>query len=145
MKFECQSSCGGKCCTAQWDKGERPFVFLTKEDKARLSKALNFRFMHFIERKEFISTRFKSTRSLQYVLKLNAAGRCPFLDNGKCGIYENRPTQCRTFPFWPEYRDKAQFDKLKEICPGVGKGEEKTGPDLFDEQFFADYELREEG
>jgi Fe-S-cluster containining protein len=28
---------------------------------------------------------------------------CIFLQNGKsCAVYDTRPVQCRTFPFWPE-------------------------------------------
>ena len=27
---------------------------------------------------------------------------CVFLEDNKCSVYEVRPTQCRTFPWWPE-------------------------------------------
>lgn len=27
---------------------------------------------------------------------------CIFLKDKKCQLYKSRPTQCRTFPFWPE-------------------------------------------
>jgi Fe-S-cluster containining protein len=27
---------------------------------------------------------------------------CAFLDGARCTVYEARPTQCRTFPFWKE-------------------------------------------
>jgi Fe-S-cluster containining protein len=40
-----------------------------------------------------------------------------------CGIYEVRPQQCRTWPFWPELlRDKASWDRASERCPGMNKG-----------------------
>lgn len=32
-------------------------------------------------------------------------------------IYEVRPTQCRTFPFWDYF--KTRVDELKLECPGV--------------------------
>jgi Fe-S-cluster containining protein len=35
----------------------------------------------------------------------------------RCLVYEARPEQCRTFPFWDAYR--ANYQRLLEICPGV--------------------------
>jgi len=56
---------------------------------------------------------------------------CVFLDRqtipGKaiCSIYEARPTQCRTWPFWPEnLRTKRHWEtvKLRTPCPGMNSG-----------------------
>lgn len=48
---------------------------------------------------------------------------CLFLKNKKCGIYEARPTQCRTWPFWPDTMSpKAWKEDVVKFCPGVGKG-----------------------
>ena len=50
-------------------------------------------------------------------------GLCTFLDNKKCGIYAGRPSQCRTWPFWPEVMDAKVWKKeVAAFCPGVGKG-----------------------
>jgi Fe-S-cluster containining protein len=47
-----------------------------------------------------------------------------FLEGGKCSIYEVRPTQCRTYPFWPAIvRAPQTWAKEGEQCPGIGKGE----------------------
>ena len=44
--------------------------------------------------------------------------RCIFLDNdNQCSIYPVRPLQCRTFPFWENF--KTEMDKLIQECPGV--------------------------
>jgi Fe-S-cluster containining protein len=52
---------------------------------------------------------------------------CQFLDTGSrfgCAIHEDRPTQCRTFPFWPEtLKSREAWDALKSICPGIDVGE----------------------
>ncbi len=46
-------------------------------------------------------------------------GTCPFLDERGCRLHPDKPTQCRTFPFWPEITaDPASID----YCPGIGEG-----------------------
>lgn len=56
---------------------------------------------------------------------------CVFLDRdsqpGKalCSIYSVRPTQCRTWPFWPENvssREIWEAVKRRTPCPGMGCG-----------------------
>ena len=56
---------------------------------------------------------------------------CIFLDResqpGKavCSIYQARPAQCRTWPFWPEnLRSKQTWDAVKRAtpCPGMDRG-----------------------
>ncbi|WP_339733108.1 YkgJ family cysteine cluster protein [uncultured Gimesia sp.] len=54
-----------------------------------------------------------------------ANGDCTFFDPEKrgCTIYEARPTQCRTWPFWnSNLKNKASWDSLSPGCPGAGKG-----------------------
>jgi Fe-S-cluster containining protein len=56
---------------------------------------------------------------------------CVFLDRetvpGKavCRLYEARPTQCRTWPFWPEnLESKRTWHAVKRTtpCPGMDRG-----------------------
>ena len=50
-------------------------------------------------------------------------GACIFLDGNRCRIYEARPRQCRTWPFWPENLVKRAWDRdVAPFCAGVGKG-----------------------
>jgi len=54
-----------------------------------------------------------------------ANGDCTFFDPEKrgCTIYEARPKQCRTWPFWNSNLEcKASWDALSPECPGAGKG-----------------------
>jgi len=112
VRFECQGS--GKCCTSH---GEFGFVFLTLEDRQRMAKHLK------------IST---SVFTRKYCDKLGPAfhlkedGKnpdCLFLREKRCSIYEARPVQCRTWPFWPEVMPaKAWKKEVVSFCPGVGKG-----------------------
>ena len=49
---------------------------------------------------------------------------CPFLEGTKCKVYEARPRQCGSFPFWPEnLKTREGWDELATFCPGVGKGD----------------------
>ena len=49
---------------------------------------------------------------------------CPFLGEGNtCKVYEVRPVQCSTWPFWKENLERKEWEgPLTELCPGVGKG-----------------------
>jgi len=49
--------------------------------------------------------------------------QCSFLEGHGCSIHPAKPTQCRTFPFWPEIVErKAAWDRTARYCPGIGKG-----------------------
>lgn len=54
---------------------------------------------------------------------------CVFLridsNNGKalCSIYESRPQQCRSWPFWPEnLRGSSAWRAAAKTCPGMQAG-----------------------
>jgi len=45
-----------------------------------------------------------------------------------CSIYEVRPQQCRTWPFWPEnLRTPADWQEAGETCPGMTAGGQGRG------------------
>ncbi len=52
-------------------------------------------------------------------------GDCVFFDNEKrtCTVYDARPRQCRTWPFWKSnVRSPETWQQTCEQCPGSGKG-----------------------
>ena len=52
-------------------------------------------------------------------------GDCILLDprTRKCTVYEARPIQCRTWPFWDStVRKKKDWQETCEVCPGAGTG-----------------------
>jgi uncharacterized protein len=51
-------------------------------------------------------------------------GRCIFLgDDRRCEVYDVRPRQCRTFPFWrPNVASPEAWAALKAECPGIDQG-----------------------
>ncbi|MEK6554170.1 MAG: YkgJ family cysteine cluster protein [Bdellovibrionota bacterium] len=113
VQFECQGS--GKCCTS---RGEYGYVFFSIEDRQRAAKLLKITEVQFREQ-------YCQKVDGAYALKDPADKNpdCIFLKSNRCSIYEGRPTQCRTWPFWPEVMSAKAWNKgVAEYCPGVGKG-----------------------
>jgi len=49
---------------------------------------------------------------------------CIFWDSAVgCTVYEARPDQCRTWPFWPEHVETPEdWTRTGRTCPGTGRG-----------------------
>lgn len=112
IQFECQGS--GKCCASH---GEFGYVYFTNSDLKRVAKTMNISVTKF---KELYATQVDKI----WALKENPKGPdCIFLKKNRCEIYEGRPTQCRTWPFWPEVMNAKSWKKSVEaFCPGINKG-----------------------
>jgi Fe-S-cluster containining protein len=121
VRFECTGS--GKCCTSH---GEFGFVFLSLEDRQRFAKYLK------ISTAEFTKKYCEKSDEGIWRLKEDAGNPdCMFLKGKSCGVYEARPTQCRTWPFWPEVMSaKAWAKDVKAFCPGVGRGPVISGDQI---------------
>lgn len=110
LRFECQGS--GKCCTS---RGTYGFVYFDAEDRRRMARALK------IPTREFTQKYCQRTGG-HWHLK-DPKSDCVFLDGKRCGAYEGRPKQCRTWPFWPENLNARTWNgEIASFCPGVGKG-----------------------
>lgn len=124
LKFEC--ICRGHCCVSSEQFG---FVFLTEGDLVRLEKFLGKPREEFAQESEFDFTRFSKKKIKCWHLK-NSEDRCRFIKDGRCTVYEGRPTQCRTFPFFPEHMNSKTWKKLSQFCPGIGKGPDRTEAEI---------------
>jgi hypothetical protein len=112
LRFQCQGS--GKCCTSH---GEFGFVFLTPKDRQRIAHYLGISTSSFTRK---YCAKYHGAYHLNEDLK---NPDCLFLKGKRCGIYEARPIQCRTWPFWPEVMNAKTWKKeVVSFCPGVGKG-----------------------
>ncbi len=112
IRFECQGS--GQCCLS---RGEYGFVFLTREDRKRMAEHLN------LPLREFTKKYCDRTQGFYHLKEDSERPECIFLKGNRCGIYQARPTQCRTWPFWPEVMNAKTWNKeVKGFCPGIGKG-----------------------
>ena len=49
---------------------------------------------------------------------------CVFFERGRgCTVYDERPRQCRTWPFWRGVlRDRETWQRTAEGCPGMDRG-----------------------
>ncbi|MEZ4752508.1 MAG: YkgJ family cysteine cluster protein [Bdellovibrionota bacterium] len=112
IRFECQGS--GKCCTSRGGFG---YVYLTLDDRRRMAKHLGLATRSF-------TVKYCKKIHGQFALKEEKGNPdCVFLEGKKCSVYAARPTQCRTWPFWPEsMQPKAWRRDVAAFCPGVGKG-----------------------
>lgn len=112
LRFECQGS--GKCCTSH---GEFGFVFLTVEDQKRFAKHLK------ISVNDFHQKYCDQTQGIWHLKEEKGRPDCLFLKDKRCSVYEARPNQCRTWPFWSDVMNaKAWKSEVASFCPGVGKG-----------------------
>jgi len=64
-----------------------------------------------------------SARAYAYEMRKTGEGKCPFLEDNACGIYQSRPLICRYYPFRLRTRrnGKHVFSFTSE-CPGIGAG-----------------------
>jgi len=102
--------CQGKCCT-----GESGYIYVSKTEANAICEHLGLSLKEFVEQYLF-------KKGYKYSIKervVNGSHECIFYDNNinGCGIYEARPTQCRTFPFWDYF--KSRVDEVKDECPGI--------------------------
>jgi len=110
LQFQCQQS--GKCCVSH---GEYGFVYLTLEDRQNIARVLK------MTTAAFTKKYCKKTDGVYHVV--DTGPNCRFLEHNKCTVYEARPMQCKTWPFWPETMSpKAWKQDVVKFCPGVGKG-----------------------
>jgi Fe-S-cluster containining protein len=111
LKFEC-TQCGD-CCT-----GAPGFVWVNQDEINALATHLQLDVDEF-ERKYV--RRVGVRRSLIEF----SNGDCVFFDTDKrkCSVYEARPRQCKTWPFWDSNLDTPEdWKHTCEVCPGSGQG-----------------------
>lgn len=109
-------TCPGRCCT-----GESGSIWVQRDEVRAIAGVLKCSEADVLR---------DYTHRVGYRVSLNekpwANGEfaCVFYEDG-CSIYEARPKQCRTFPFWPRYKRKRHLPELMEECPGVFPGRPK--------------------
>jgi Fe-S-cluster containining protein len=64
---------------------------------------------------------------------------CVFLKDKKCQVYEARPLQCRTFPWWPEnLSSPAAWERTATECEGINLKAPVTPLDEIQKNLLAD-------
>ena len=120
LRFRC-TQCGN-CCT-----GPAGTVWFSRAEGAEMARIVG------VDRKTFYE-RYARRVDGRWSLTEHETPHgldCVFLDResrpGKavCSIYEARPVQCRTWPFWPEnLRSRRTWERVKRAtpCPGMDTG-----------------------
>ncbi|MBD3406350.1 MAG: hypothetical protein GF411_09590 [Candidatus Lokiarchaeota archaeon] len=134
LQFECIMC--GKCC-----KVSNLIITVTGTDIVNIAKGLDFGPDEILRALDFyvIKDDRKSPEGMRdfplvltekgpaYVaLKKMNDGSCIFLKDKKCMIHPIRPAVCASFPFTFQKKNRELIwglNAIKDICPGIGKGE----------------------
>ena len=110
LRFEC-SRCG-KCCT-----GAPGYVWVTREETQAIASKMGLAVEEFRDA-------YVYREGSRYSLIERANGDCIFWNRESgCVVYDVRPAQCRTYPFWPEsLKTRRAWAGVTKECPGVGHG-----------------------
>lgn len=121
LRFEC-TQCGN-CCT-----GAPGYVWFDDDEAQAMADFVG------VDKREFYQkyTKRKMGRwTLDEVLYQRKKYDCVFLERdengrGKCSIYEVRPTQCRTWPFWASnLSSPREWAQSAQGCPGMKLPDQK--------------------
>jgi len=104
-------SCEGNCCI-----GEPGYIWITKNECEKLATYLNITLEELGE-KYLLKVGYRYSIKEKQISPHNYA--CLFFDleRKQCSVYEARPTQCKTFPFWEYFKTNVQ--EVKQECPAI--------------------------
>jgi uncharacterized protein len=111
LQFQC-TGCGD-CCT-----GAPGYVWVNKAEIEIMSALLR------ISTKEF-QKRYVRLIGIRKSLIEFSNGDCIFFDNERrcCQVYESRPRQCRTWPFWSSNLSTPEsWQEIADRCSGCNRG-----------------------
>jgi Fe-S-cluster containining protein len=115
LSFEC-TQCGN-CCSGP----ETGFVWVTEEEIVQIATAIGMENSLGEFEKKFTRQVGNRVSLVEY-----SDGDCIFLhpEHRNCTVYNARPSQCRTWPFWESNLKTSQaWAKAAVGCPGCNQGE----------------------
>ncbi|MHC4840491.1 MAG: YkgJ family cysteine cluster protein [Planctomycetota bacterium] len=110
LRFRCIAPDCVDCCSGTRGPGH---VWVTADDMESMAKLLGMEFDDFTR---------KYIRQINWSFSLieTPDHDCIFLKEGGCSVYDARPGQCRTYPFWAENLDTPKaWEKEAKLCPGI--------------------------
>ena len=114
LRFKC-TGCGG-CCT-----GSPGYVWLSEEDITALTNRLK------ISRDAFLKNYCMKVRGKYSLRDLAPTYDCIFLkDRSSCTVYEDRPKQCKKYPWWDDnLKNERAWKSERSYCEGIDHPEGK--------------------
>jgi Fe-S-cluster containining protein len=111
LAFTC-TMCGN-CCT-----GAPGYIWVSEVEIDALADRLG------MGRAAFRGKYTRTVKGRGVTLIEKANNDCAFFERGRgCTVYEDRPKQCRTWPFWrPLLADRAAWNESAKGCPGMNRG-----------------------
>ncbi len=121
LRFTC-TQCSA-CC--RFDSG---YVFVSASDRERIAAELKITETEFIER-YCINVYGPNGRRIS--LGEHSNKDCIMWRDGGCSIYNERPMQCRSYPFWPQILEaRSAWVDAARSCPGVNVGRIHTETEI---------------
>jgi len=112
LRFEC-TGCGN-CCT-----GEPGYVWVNNAEIEAMAAASD------VDDVEHFEKLYVRRIGIRKSLVEFPNGDCVFFDaqSRRCKVYQARPRQCRSWPFWQSNTRSAEaWRQTCEECPGAGSG-----------------------
>lgn len=107
LRFQC-TECG-KCCT-----GSPGYVWVNEGEMAAMAQFLK------IPLKDFILRYIRRVGQRYSLIEYKKTYDCVFLKDKKCQIYGARPSQCRTYPWWPQnLNSQTAWEETARTCEGI--------------------------
>jgi len=122
LRFQC-TECG-KCCT-----GSPGYVWVNTQEMEEMAKFLE------ISLKEFKRKYIRRIGNRYSLVETRQNYDCVFLKNKKCQVYGARPTQCRTFPWWPQnIHTQEAWEATAQTCEGINHEADLVSCERIEEQ-----------
>jgi len=110
LRFRCLWPECNACCSGKRGPG---YVWLSVDEMHAIAQFLGKPFEQF-------TRNYVRQVGSRYSLIEKPNADCIFMEKGGCSIYEVRPTQCRTYPFWHEVMaGEEAWRKESTECPGI--------------------------
>jgi len=104
-------ACGGHCCT-----GKSGYIWTKYPEIKKMASFVN------LSVEDFATMYLRKIKHRYSLTEKQLAAdnfACVFFDETmkRCSIYPVRPLQCRTFPFWEQFKNDEE--EVRKECPGI--------------------------
>jgi len=115
LHFECQIC--GNCCSGP----EEGVIWITKAESEKAAQFLGISYDEF--RNKYLRRVGLKHTIIENMQSKDCIFLCCFEGKKGCAIYNCRPMQCRTWPFWPyNLESPDDWNAAAQKCPGINKG-----------------------